>query len=253
MPSEIRQIATPADFAAAFDVSRETIERLEVYAALLRQWQKAVNLVAPSTLDAVWHRHFADSAQIVRLAPPSARSWVDLGSGAGFPGLVVAILLTDRDSPPPGGEGVGGTQVAGVLRSPPPQPSPTRGEGEIPRVTLIESDARKCAFLREVARKTGITVEILSTRIELAPTQAKLDSPEVVSARALAPLDRLLGLAAPLFTPATVGVFLKGRDAAAEVETAAKAWTFAVEMIHSITEATGRVVVIRDLQPKSKD
>ena len=122
-----------------------------------------------------------------------------------------------------------------------------------PRVTLIESDSRKCAFLREVARETGVTVEILSTRIELPATQAKLDSPEVVSARALAPLDRLLGLAAPLFTPATVGVFLKGRDATAEIETAAKAWTFAVEMIPSLTEASGRVVVVRNLQPKSKD
>ena len=121
------------------------------------------------------------------------------------------------------------------------------------RVTLIETDSRKCAFLREVARKTGTTVDILSTRIEQAATQAKLEPPEVVSARALAPLDRLLGLAAPLFTPSTVGVFLKGRDAALEIETAAKAWTFAVEMVPSITEATGRVVVIRDLQPKSKD
>ncbi len=219
MPSEIRQIATPEDFAAAFDVSRETLERLETYETLLRQWQKAVNLVAPSTLGGIWHRHFADSAQILHLAPEGARSWVDLGSGAGFPGLVVAILL--------GGAG--------------------------PRVTLIESDSRKCAFLREVARKTGTTVDILSTRIEQAATQAKLEPPEVVSARALAPLDRLLGLAAPLFTPSTVGVFLKGRDAALEIETAAKAWTFAVEMVPSITEATGRVVVIRDLQPKSKD
>lgn len=256
MATEIRQIATPADFAAAFDVSRETIERLTTYEALLRQWQKAVNLVAPSTLDAVWHRHFADSAQILHLAPAGARSWVDLGSGAGFPGLVVAILLAERDSPPPGGEGVGvgGLPTADVLRFPPPQPSPTRGEGEAqPQVTLIESDSRKCAFLREVARKTGITVEILSTRIEAVATQAKLDSPEVVSARALAPLDRLLGLAAPLFTSSTVGVFLKGREAAAEIETAAKAWTFAVEMVPSITETTGRVVVIRDLQPKSKD
>jgi 16S rRNA (guanine527-N7)-methyltransferase len=223
MATEIRQIASPADFAAAFNVSRETLERLATYEALLRQWQKAVNLVAASTLDAVWHRHFADSAQIVRLAPQQARSWVDLGSGAGFPGLVVAILLAGSPS------------------------------GMATHVTLIESDQRKCAFLREVARKTGVTVEILSTRIELAATQAKLDSPEVVSARALAPLDRLLGLAAPLFTPATVGVFLKGREAAAEIETAAKAWTFAVEMVPSITEATGRVVVIRDLQPKSKD
>jgi 16S rRNA (guanine527-N7)-methyltransferase len=234
MSAEIRQISTPADFAAVFDVSRETLDRLAIYEALLRQWQKAVNLVAPSTLDAVWHRHFADSAQIVRQAS-HARSWTDLGSGAGFPGLVVAILLADPQ-----------------LQS---SPSPLRGGEPAPafHVTLIESDSRKCAFLREAARKTGITVDILSTRIEQAATHTNLESPEVVSARALAPLDRLLGLAAPLFTPSTVGVFLKGRDAAAEVETAAKAWTFAVEMVPSITEASGRVVVVRNLQPKSKD
>jgi 16S rRNA (guanine527-N7)-methyltransferase len=221
MSAQIRQIAGPADFAAVFNVSRETLDRLAIYEALLRQWQKAVNLVAPSTLDAIWHRHFADSAQIVRLAP-QARSWADLGSGAGFPGLVAAILLAEDGS-------------------------------DSARVALIESDSRKCAFLREVARQTGITVDILSTRIEQATTHFKLKAPEVVSARALAPLDRLLGLAAPLFTPCTVGVFLKGRDAAAEVETAAKAWTFAVEMVPSLTEASGRVVVVRNLQPKSKD
>ena len=85
-------IRGPEDFASAFDVSRETIARLTTYEGLLRQWQKAVNLVAPSTLDAVWHRHFANSAQLLALAP-TARTWVDLGSGAGFPGLVVAILL----------------------------------------------------------------------------------------------------------------------------------------------------------------
>jgi 16S rRNA (guanine527-N7)-methyltransferase len=260
MATEIRQIASPADFAAAFDVSRETLERLATYEALLRQWQKAVNLVAASTLDAVWHRHFADSAQIVRLAP-QARSWIDLGSGAGFPGLVVAILLAGSPSPCLRGEGHGEAVLPARGEGQPevpeqasaPLPAEVRGEGMATHVALIESDQRKCAFLREVARKTGVTVEILSTRIELAATQAKLDSPEVVSARALAPLDRLLGLAAPLFTPATVGVFLKGREAAAEIETAAKAWTFAVEMVPSITEATGRVVVIRDLQPKSKD
>jgi 16S rRNA (guanine527-N7)-methyltransferase len=173
MASTIRQIATPADFAAAFDVSRETIERLETYAALLRQWQKAVNLVAPSTLDAVWHRHFADSAQIVRLAPAGARSWVDLGSGAGFPGLVVTILLADArvyvPSPLVGeGQGGGARRTATSRRPPTPIPSPPGG-GEparaAPRITLIESDSRKCAFLREVARKTGIAVDILSTRI----------------------------------------------------------------------------------------
>src|SRR6476469_8687725 len=140
MSAEIRQISIPADFAAAFDVSRETLDRLAIYEALLRQWQKAINLVAPSTLDAVWHRHFGDSAQIVRLAP-HARSWTDLGSGAGFPGLVVAILLADREqqsSPSPRGGG---------------EPAYVKSA---PGITLIESDSRKCAFLREVARKTGI-------------------------------------------------------------------------------------------------
>src|SRR5436190_20425870 len=91
-------IRGPDDFAAAFDVSRETLARFATYEALLRQWQKAVNLVAPSTLDAVWHRHFADSAQLLALAP-KPRTWVDLGSGAGFPGLVAAILLAASPSP----------------------------------------------------------------------------------------------------------------------------------------------------------
>src|SRR5205085_11097388 len=97
---QIWTIRGPDDFAAAFNVSRETISRLTTYESLLRQWQKAVNLVASSTLDAVWHRHFADSAQLLPPAP-TARTWVDLGSGAGFPGLVIAILLADSPSPRP--------------------------------------------------------------------------------------------------------------------------------------------------------
>lgn len=227
----------PEDFAAAFDVSRETIARLTTYESLLRQWQKAVNLVAPSTLDEIWHRHFADSAQLLPLAP-TARTWVDLGSGAGFPGLVIAILLADS-----------------------PSPGPSRGEGtcaepSLPRVTLIESNARKCAFLREVVRQTGIracvSVDILSTRIETAATQASLQAPDVVSARALAPLDKLLGLAAALFTPVTVGLFLKGRDVAAELEAAKKAWNFNAELVPSRTDRDGRIVVVRNLEPKSE-
>ena len=89
---EIALIRGPEEFSAAFAVSRQVVDRLAIYDTLLRQWQKTINLVAPSTLDAVWHRHFADSAQLVALAP-GARTWVDLGSGAGFPGLVVAIML----------------------------------------------------------------------------------------------------------------------------------------------------------------
>jgi 16S rRNA (guanine527-N7)-methyltransferase len=215
-------IRGPEDFAAAFAVSRETLDRLITYEKLLRQWQKAINLVAPSTLDAIWHRHFADSAQLLPLAPPHLRSWVDLGSGAGFPGLVIAILLADAAQEPA-------------------------------RVTLIESDARKCAFLREVARQTGIAVDILSTRVESAATHVNLPLPDVVSARALAPLDKLLQLAAPLFTPLTVGLFLKGKGAEQELAVAEKAWKFKVELVPSRTEKDARIVVIRNLQPKTKD
>src|SRR5687767_5440681 len=100
-------IRGPDGFAAAFHVARETLDRLATYESLLRQWQETINLVAPSTLDAIWHRHFADSAQLLALAPTAA-TWVDLGSGAGFPGLVVAILLAD--SPPPHAEGVSSTR-----------------------------------------------------------------------------------------------------------------------------------------------
>ena len=156
MPSPT-PIRTPDDFAAAFHVSRETIGRLETYERLLRQWQKAVNLVAPASLDAVWHRHFADSAQLLRLAPAEALHWIDLGSGAGFPGLVIAILLADR------------------RRSPSP-PQAGRGDQATATVTLIESDTRKAAFLREVARQTaipaGVAVDILSIRAESVRIQS---------------------------------------------------------------------------------
>ena len=231
---EIALIRGPEEFSAAFAVSRQVVDRLANYEALLKQWQKTINLVAPSTLDAVWHRHFADSAQLVVLAP-GARTWVDLGSGAGFPGLVVAIML------------------AGV----PPTPSPSpQGGGETLHVTLIESNGRKCAFLREVVRQTeiaqSVSVDILSTRIEAAATQASLAGPDVVTARALASLSRLLELSAPLFTSRTVGLFLKGRDAAAELEAARKLWSFNAELIPSRTEAGAHVVAVRDLEPKGR-
>jgi 16S rRNA (guanine527-N7)-methyltransferase len=203
------------------------------YAELLHTWQPAVNLVAPASLEDVWQRHFADSAQLVALAPEGAR-WLDLGSGAGFPGLVVAIVLPDLAAP-----------AVGAPR----------------RVTLIESDTRKAAFLREVARQTGlaggsghagVAVDILAQRIETVATQATLETPDVVTARALAPLDRLLGLAAPFFAPATVGLFPKGRGAAAEITAARKLWSFEWDLVASRTEAGGRIVVIRRLarQPK---
>jgi 16S rRNA (guanine527-N7)-methyltransferase len=229
------------DFAASFAVSRRTIARLECYAALLRQWQRAVNLVAASTLDDIWHRHFADCAQLLPLVT-SARSLVDLGSGGGFPGLVLAILWAD---------------IAEASASPHLLPGETRAEATSRRrVCLVESNARKSAFLAEVVARTGIrpgvAVDILSTRGEEAATQASVRGAEVISARAVAPLDRLLGLAAPLFSPATVGVFLKGRDAAAELEIAQQMWNFQVEMLPSRTASDGHIVVIRHPAAKAR-
>jgi 16S rRNA (guanine527-N7)-methyltransferase len=211
------QIGAPEDFAARFAVSRETIVKLSTYEALLRQWQRTINLVAPSTLDQVWSRHFADSAQLLALAPAGAKSWLDLGSGAGFPGLVLAIILAER----------GGASV-----------------------TLIESDTRKAAFLAEVARQTGVPVDILRARIENSATQAKVD---VITARALAPLPRLLDLAGTYFSAETVGLFLKGREAQAEVDQALKRWEFLSALHPSLTDSDGRVVEVRALKAKTED
>jgi len=246
----MRRIGDAEDFRAAFHVSRETCARLATYEGLLRQWQRAVNLVGPSTLNAIWHRHFADSAQLLALVP-SPRSWVDLGSGPGFPGLVVAILLAEpsRHFADPSAPSPLHRLGEGALRSPAQRPEPAR-------ITLIESNARKCAFLREVVRQTGlassVSVDILSTRIETAATQGSLPAPDVVSARAVAPLDKLLALAAPLFASSTVGLFLKGRDAAAELEAAEKLWNFRSELVPSRTEHDARIVVIRNLECKNE-
>lgn len=211
------RISGPESFISTFGVSRGTAERLEIYARLLAQWQAKINLVAPNTLAEVWHRHFSDSAQIVALAPAGAKRWVDLGSGAGFPGLVVAILLA---------------------------------EGSACRVTLCESDTRKAAFLSEVKRKTGVAVDIISARIEIDSTHAKVGFADVVSARALAPLPRLLALAQPFFQAQTCGLFLKGREAEREIAEAAAGWRFDAELKPSLTEPEGRIAVIRNLAEK---
>ena len=214
-------VSDAARFAREFGVSRETAEKFESYVALLKQWQKAVQLVAPSTLGSIWSRHVRDSAQLAALAPTGTRSWVDLGSGAGFPGLVVAILARD----------------------------PTSRTADL-RMTLIESDTRKAAFLREVARQTGCPVDILGARIEMSSTRDKVGAVEVVSARALAPLTELLSLALPFWQPGTLGLFLKGRDTENEVEAARLSWSFELELKPSLTDPDGRVVCVRDLSPR---
>ncbi len=214
----LKPISGPEDFARAFIVSRETIDQLKIYVSLLAQWQKRINLVANATLPDVWHRHVADSAQLIALAPPAPTTWLDLGSGGGFPGLVVAIML--------------------------------HGAGT--RVALVESDRRKAAFLAEVARQTGITVEIHTARIEQIATQGMLASVDVVSARALAPLVRLVSLSLPFFRADTVGIFPKGRGAESEIEEARAAWVFDVETIPSLTDEAARIVLVRHPQARTE-
>jgi 16S rRNA (guanine527-N7)-methyltransferase len=209
-------IEGPEDFAEVFKVPRETIHRLVRYAELLAHWQKSTNLVAPSTLPALWSRHFADSAQIRELAP-DARLSLDLGSGAGFPGLVVAILQAGRRDY---------------------------------RMHLVESNRKKCAFLAEVARETAAPVHIHAMRIEdLAESDERL-TPDVVSARALAPLPRLFELAAPFFGAHTRGLFLKGREADAEIEEARQDWAFDFRLHPSLTSTASRIVEVTGLRAR---
>lgn len=205
-------IGGPDDFARVFNVSRETIARLEIYVDTLRTWQKRINLVSPTSMDDVWHRHLADSAQLSALAPNTAGRWVDVGSGAGFPGLVVAII---------------------------------RQETAPFSMTLIESDRRKCAFLQEVARRCSVPVDILCERIEKSATQLTLSPVGVVSARALAPLVQLVDLTAPLFGPGTIGLFPKGRGVEAEVSAAAGRWVFESDLVDSMTDEAARIIVMR--------
>lgn len=163
------------ELAAASGVSRETLDKLALYGELLERWNRSINLVGRDTLADLWRRHFLDSAQLMSFMPSQpdnrARRVIDLGSGAGFPGLVLALM----------------------------------GAGE---VHLVESDRRKCAFLREVARATETTVQVHPARIE------HLDGikADVVTARALAPLDRLLDYAERLLLPEGICLFLKGRS-----------------------------------------
>jgi 16S rRNA (guanine527-N7)-methyltransferase len=192
-------------------VSRETLARLDRFVELLLTWQKTTNLIAPSTVPLLWTRHVADSLQILELAP-DARVWIDLGSGGGFPGLAVACALVGR----PGA----------VMH-------------------LVESNAKKAAFLREAQRLTGAPAVVHAERIERFAEH--FSGPvDVVTARALAPLSGLLALSLPLLNrKGVLGLFLKGRDAEVELRDAAKSWRMDVTLIPSRTDPHGRIVAVR--------
>ena len=198
----------PQDFAAATGVSHETLSRLKLYVGLLEDWNSRHNLVSKTSLAEVWHRHVYDSAQLAPWIPPSAKTLADLGSGAGFPGLILAILLRDRL-----------------------------------HVTLFEATRKKAEFLETVARRLALPVTVRNQRIEAAP----VESFDVVTARACAPLPALLAYAQNFVSPATVCLFLKGQSLAAELTQARNSWKMTVKEHPSKTHPFGVVLEIRDL------
>jgi len=194
-------------------VSRETAARLDRFVALLLETQRHTNLVGSGALPELWTRHVADSLQLLALAP-DARVWLDLGSGGGFPGLVIACALADQ---------------------------PGRA------VHLVESNGKKAAFLRQVIRALSLPAEVHEQRIESLNDIAA----DVITARAVAPLAKLLGYVAPLLKTGGKALLLKGQDVERELTDAAKYWTIEAELTPSRTHPAGRIVVVRALQRRA--
>ncbi len=220
MPDLAERLARDKQLAlAAYPVSRETEARLDRLVAQIVRWQAVKNLVAREALAQLWSRHVVDSLQLVSLAE-QPRLWLDLGSGGGFPGLVVAAVLAERDT-------------ACIVH-------------------LVESNARKCAFLREAARLMSLRVEIHAGRIEqIAPAFA--GRADVVSARALASLPQLIGWTEKLLTTGAVGLFPKGRDVARELTETAKYWRLEYTRYNSLTDPEGCILRITKAERNSPE
>ena len=206
----MKQTFGPAEFAVATGATPAQLDRLAAYLDVLRRWQRSINLVSAASLDDAWRRHFLDSAQLAPLIPPTARRLVDLGSGAGFPGLVLAIL----------------SDIA---------------------VTLVESDARKGAFLNEAARITGTAAAVRIGRIEsLSPEPFN-----VVTARALAPLPKLLEYAVKWLAPNGICLFPKGRAVAAELTAADETWKMRRAALPSSSDTDAVILKIDEISRRS--
>lgn len=197
---------------AELALSSEGMEKLHALAALVGKWTARINLVAPSTLLDLWARHIEDSARLLPLAPPNPRLWADLGAGGGFPGLVVAIVLADRKT---------GT-----------------------RVVLVESDQRKAALLREALRQLDVPGEVIAERIETLPPLGA----DVISARALAPLDILCRFSERHLAPGGLSLFPKGRNWQQEVEAARRNWAFDLDVRGDPGHNAGVVLALENLQ-----
>ena len=197
---------TPRALSEDHGIAPDAVARLEVFVELLIRWQRRVNLVSRASLADPWRRHVLDSAQLHAHVPPGVRTLVDLGSGAGFPGLVLAIM--------------GG-----------------------PRVHLVESNQRKCAFLGEANRLTAAGAVIHNARIESLGALGA----DVVTARACARLDRLLALARPLLGRRGRCLFLKGRNVDEELTESRKNWTMTVKRIASVSHPSGAILIVEDI------
>jgi 16S rRNA (guanine527-N7)-methyltransferase len=198
-------------------VSRETIARLDRFVELLIAWQQHTNLIARSTMPTLWTRHVADSLQLVDLAP-EAHVWADLGSGGGFPGLVIACAIAETEGA---------------------------------HVHLVESIGKKATFLREAVIATGAPATVHAMRIEDF-VDKRPESLDVVTARALAPLPELLRIAYPLLKTGALGLFPKGQDVAVELTEAAKCWKIQSSLIQSRTDSKGQIVSVRGLELASR-
>ncbi len=204
----------PDEFQRAANVSRETLDRLKLFVAVLEEWNAGHNLVSAASFQHVWQRHIWDSAQLFDFVPGGAKSLVDLGSGAGFPGLILALLLRER---------------AGF------------------RTVLYEATRKKTDFLAAAAERLGVPVDIRNTRIEAARPEPF----DLVTARACAPLPRLLFYAQAFQGPCTVNLFLKGRSVGAELTDAHKIWKMQVQERPSRSDPSGVILVVEQLQAKA--
>ena len=207
-----REVELAQALGGARLVGATTVARIEQFIELVLKWNSAINLVGRSTALQIWERHVLDSVQIFKCAAPDQRVWLDLGSGGGFPGIVIAILA-DEFFPHL-------------------------------RVHLVESDKRKAVFLSESGRQLGLKLTVHANRIQdLAPQQA-----DVVSARALAPLDDLCAYAMPHLKSNGMCAFPKGASAQEEIETARKKWCFDIDQVPSITDSRASVLFLKDLK-----
>jgi 16S rRNA (guanine527-N7)-methyltransferase len=191
------------------NVSRETTARLEIYVALLLKWNQKINLISTSSEEVIWQRHIIDSIQLISHIPTEAKKIADLGSGAGLPGIILAIMMPQE-------------------------------------FFLIERDQRKCAFLAEAVRECGIiNVEIVNS--DIVKIHQKFD---VITARAMANLNELLGYVFPLIMERTICLFPKGESYAMELEEAKKHWDFSCQTLPSLTHKKSRILVISELRQR---